>query len=193
MQLVGYKRLTIQVLDKDLNPVAGEKFVIEGKTGGGATSKFSITGLSKTAVKVSGSNIVYYVAQKGLGDVAANFGILDIPFDDETTILGHVTSANGVVHMGEKSDPPFCAVLAESEDLTGQKVGFGLYAGKFGKGEVSAETLKHDADFTPAPEDFTFAPIGKEFDDGNHTVGVGVDTEAFTALVTELFGTPAEA
>lgn len=187
MTLVGYKRMTIQILDNDLKPVSGKQFVVEGKANEGATDKFQITGLAKEAVKTYGSNIPYFVSQKGTGDVKANFGILDLPFEATQEILGRKKSSTGVYHIGEGTEAPYCAVLCESADMRGQKIGFGLYAGKFAQDAVSAETLT-DGDFTPSPDDFTFVPITKVIEGENQTVGIAGDNASFTALSVDLFG-----
>ena len=79
MQTYGFSRITIQQLDNELKPVAGKKHVIDGKPKEGAAASFEITGLTKEPSKVFGSNIAYYVARKGHGDIAANLGILDVP------------------------------------------------------------------------------------------------------------------
>lgn len=189
MTLVGYKRMTIQVLDKDFKPVTASKFVIEGTPDEGATNKFEITGLSKAAIKTYGSNIPYLISQKGTGDVKANFGILDLPFESEQTVLGRKTT-EGVTHIGEETDPPYCAVLMESEDLRGQPIGFGIYIGKFGRDAITAETLT-EGDFQPAPDDYTFVPISKKIGETNQTVGIAADEDGMTKLKAELFGAPA--
>lgn len=190
LTLVGYKRMTIQVLDDDFKPVTASKFVIEGNPDEGATNKFEITGLSKAAIKTYGSNIPYLISQKGTGDVKANFGILDLPFASEQTVLGRKTSTDGVTHIGEETNPPYCAVLMESEDLRGEPIGFGIYIGKFGRDAITAETLT-EGDFQPTPDDYTFVPISKKIEKVNQTVGIASTEAGLTALKTELFGIPA--
>lgn len=185
MTLVGFKRMTIAVLDDELK--VANKIVVEGNMNKGATNNFEITGLSKEAVKTYGSDIPYWVQQKGTGDVKANFGILDLPLESEQEILGRTKATNGVYHIGEATEAPYCAVLTESEDLRGEPVGFGLYVGKFARDSVSSETLT-DGDFTPAADDFTFVPISKKIDDVNQTVGLAVGKTGMDALVAELFG-----
>ena len=52
MALVGFKRMTIRVLDGNANPTPGENlFVIEGQTGKGATRTAKISGLASDPVK----------------------------------------------------------------------------------------------------------------------------------------------
>lgn len=187
MTLVGFKRATIQILDESLKPVPAKKYVIEGKTNEGATSAFEITGLSPEAVKAYGSDIPYFIIQEGTGDVAATFSALDLPFDVENEVLGRTKATNGVYHAGEKTKPPYCAVLFESSTLRGEKMGTGLYAGKFGRESITANT-KEGTTPTPEADQFTFAPVPKKIDDTNETVGFAVGDESFAALVTELFG-----
>ena len=177
MTLVGFKRATIQILDESLKPVPAKKYVIEGKTNEGATSAFEITGLSPEAVKAYGSDIPYFIIQEGTGEVAATFSALDLPFEVENEVLGRTKATNGVYHAGEKTKPPYCAVLFESS----------LYAGKFGRESIAANT-KEGTTPTPEADQFTFAPVPKKIDDANETVGFAVGDESFAALVTELFG-----
>ncbi len=187
MTLVGFKRATIQILDEELQPVDGKKYIIEGTTNKGATSAFEITGLSPEAVKAYGSDIPYWVIQEGTGEVAATFSALDLPFEVENEVLGRQKGTNGVYHAGEKTKPPYCAVLFESATLRGEKMGTGLYAGKFGRESIAGNT-KEGTTPTPEADQFTFAPIQKKINDSNETVGFAVGDESFTALNTELFG-----
>lgn len=187
MTLVGFKQATIQILDEDLKPVAGKKYVIKGETNKGATSGFEITGLSPEAVKVYGSNSPYYVSQQGTGEVDATFSALDLPSAIEHEVLGRNADSNGVFHVGEETVAPYCAVLFESADLRGQKIGTGLYAGKFSRDAISAETLNGDS-YEPEADEYKFTPISKTIDGKNQTVGFADTDSSFTALETELFG-----
>ncbi|MGH1817251.1 major tail protein [Enterococcus casseliflavus] len=187
MTLVGFKRATIQILDEELKPVADKKYVIEGTTNKGATSAFEITGLSPEAVKAYGSDIPYWVIQEGTGEVAATFSALDLPFEVENEVLGRKKATNGVYHAGEKTKPPYCAILFESATLRGEKMGTGLYAGKFGRESIAGNT-KEGSTPTPEADQFTFSPIQKKIGDDNETVGFAVGDESFTALEAELFG-----
>lgn len=191
MTLVGFKRATIQILDEELKPVSGKKYVIEGTTNKGATSAFEITGLSPEAVKAYGSDIPYWVIQEGTGEVAATFSALDLPFEVENEVLGRKKATNGVYHAGEKTKPPYCAILFESATLRGEKMGTGLYAGKFGRESIAGNT-KEGTTPTPEADQFTFAPIPKKIGDDNETVGFAVGDESFTALEAELFDTTGE-
>ncbi|MGM0240240.1 major tail protein [Enterococcus sp. AZ103] len=191
MTLVGFKQATIQILDEDLKPVVDKKFVVKGETNKGATSGFEITGLSPEAVKVYGSNAPYYVSQQGTGEVEATFSALDLPSKIEHEVLGRTSGTNGVFHVGEKTVAPYCAILFESADLRGQKIGTGLYAGKFSRDAVSAETLNGDS-YEPEADEYKFTPIAKVIDSENQTVGFADSDSSFVALETELFGTTTE-
>lgn len=187
MTQVGFKRATIQILDEDLNPVSGKKYVIEGKTGEGATSAFEITGLSPEAVKAYGSDIPYFILQEGVGEVKATFSALDLPFETENEVLGRVKNANGVYHAGEATKPPYCAVLFESKTLAGEQIGTGLYAGKFGLDSISAKTKEGSAS-APEADQYSFSPVFKSVGGQNEIAGFAVGAASFTALSTELFG-----
>lgn len=188
MTQVGFKRATIQILDEDLNPVAGKKYVIEGNTGEGATSAFEITGLSPEAVKAYGSDVPYFVLQEGVGEVSATFSALDLPFEIENEVLGRTKNENGVYHAGEATRPPYCAVLFESKTLAGEQIGTGLYAGKFGRDSISANT-KEGSTAAPEADQYSFSPVFKSVGGQNEIAGFAVGSTAFTALSAELFGT----
>lgn len=187
----GFKRMTILRLTNSLVPETGaEKVVIEGDDGKGATSSFDLTGLAKTPIKVFGSNIAYFLARKGYGDVAANFGILDVPYELDHEMAGHQKTAGGVRLLGKDTEPPHYAILVESEDYeTGDKVGFGIFAGTFGRGAYAANTSSDD-DFTPEADDYVCTPIAKTIDgvDEPQIVGFALGDKEFTELNTLLFG-----
>lgn len=187
MQTVGYNRCIIQVLDKELKPITGDRWVIEGEINKGAGTSFDITGLSKEATKVYGNNVPYLTMRKGTGNTIANLGFLDLPMECESVILGFKKSTNGVTHIGDETEPPYCAVLFESRGLDGEVLGFGMYAGSFSRDGYKAETLNDD-DFTPEPGEYVYTPITKKFDDGNHVVGIADSVETFEALEKECFG-----
>lgn len=189
MQTYGFSRITIQQLDNELKPVAGKKHVIDGKPKEGAAASFEITGLTKEPSKVFGSNISYYVARKGHGDIAANLGILDVPSAIEHEMLGHkkASEESKVYHIGEDTEPPYYAVLIESEDLYGEKLGFGMYAGTFSLDGVKGETLNDD-DFTPEPGEYVYSAVSRQINGKKVTVGFADNSEALAELTTELFG-----
>ncbi|EGO5142115.1 major tail protein [Enterococcus faecalis] len=194
MQTYGFSRITIQQLDNELKPVAGKKHIIDGKPKEGAAASFEITGLTKEPSKAFGSNIAYYVARKGHGDIAANLGILDVPSATEHEMLGHkkASEESKVYHIGEDTEPPYYAVLIESEDLYGEKLGFGMYAGTFSLDGVKGETLNDD-DFTPEPGEYVYSAVSRQINGKKVTVGFADNSEALAELTTELFGeeTPA--
>lgn len=194
MQTYGFSRITIQQLDNELKPVAGKKHIIDGKPKEGAAASFEITGLTKEPSKTFGSNIAYYVARKGHGDIAANLGILDVPSATEHEMLGHkkASEESKVYHIGEDTEPPYYAVLIESEDLYGEKLGFGMYAGTFSLDGVKGETLNDD-DFTPEPGEYVYSAVSRQINGKKVTVGFADDAEALAELEKELFGeeTPA--
>ncbi|MEY8498911.1 major tail protein [Enterococcus avium] len=187
MTAVGFRRAIIQILDKDLSPVPDKKFVVEGKTKEGATSSFEITGLAPEALKIYGSDITYEIFQKGTGELAVKFSALDLPFEMENEVLGRKKSTSGVYHAGEETDPPYCAVLFESATLHGEKMGTGLYAGKFGKDAVSGKSKEGKMD-APDPDEYSFEPIEKEIEGKKEAVGFAVGDSSYEALKTELFG-----
>lgn len=182
----GFRRLKIFI------PAAGENktaqsFVIEGITNKGATSTVEITGLSKEATTVAGSDGVYYISREGVGDAKAVFGLLDLPHATEAAILGYETDEDGLTFVGEKTEAPYCSVVIEDTDLAGNKGEIGLFRGTFAKDTAkSIKTLDPKETFTPEAESFTFTMARAETDEdaGRYEVEYygKKDDEAFAKL-----------
>lgn len=192
MTLVGFKRATIGVLDADGNTLSTH--VIEGKQNEGATSTAEINGLSASPTKVHGSNIAYYVSQRGTGNITANLGVLDLPDQINDVLLGYkVVEETGISYIGNDTEPPYCSVLLESSNLQGATALFGLFKGKFSKETVAMNTLNTDETFTPEAETFVFTAIedDKEGDSNGQTVGkyIGSEETAITALRDQVLPT----
>jgi len=190
MTLVGFKRATIGILGPDGAILPEKKWVIEGKTDGGATSSAEITGLSKEPTKVYGSDVLYYISQKGTGDVSINLGVLDLPEECNDAILGYKAGTTaGVSFVGEDTEPPTCALMLESKDLDGTVVMLAFFKGKFSRDGITLGTLTNEAN-SPEAEAYVFAAMAddKEGESKGQTLGkfIGKDdttAEAFTALV----------
>lgn len=189
MTLVGFKRLTIAVLDNDGKVVTGKKWVIEGKANKGATSNAEITGLNKEATKVYGSDIAYYISQKGTGDVSVNLGLLDLEEECNDAILGYEVK-NGISYVGENTEPPTTAIMLESKDLDGSTAMLGFFKGKFSREAINLSTLNGDA-FEPEAESYVFAAMAddKEGDSKGQTMGkyIGNEETTITALKEQVF------
>lgn len=182
--LVGFKRATIGVFD-DTGKVISTH-VIEGKQNEGATTTANITGLAKEPTRVAGSDITYYVAQKGTGAVAADLGLLDLPNEVNDEILGYRKAESGISFIGNSTEPPYCALLLESEDTKAGTALFGLLKGRFSKDAVSLETLDPSETWTPEAESYVFNAINddKEGDSKGEVVAkyVGKDEAAITEI-----------
>lgn len=185
--LVGFKKATIQILDDKMKPVEGKKYVIQGTANQGATSSFEISGLTSEAVKVYGSDVPYYVLQQGTGDVDVKVSMLDLPPEVENEVLGIKAGDDKIYHIGEDTIAPYCAVLFESSNFKGEKIGIGFYAGKFGRDGLKAET-KTDENKEPEADEYSFKPIAKDVKGKSQTVGLAYETTSFEALETEVLG-----
>lgn len=186
--LIGFKRAKIQPLNSD-GTAEGEVIVLEGTQNEGATQEANISGLSAEPVKVYGSNVAYYVSQKGTGDVAIEFKFLDMPNAAEDTILGYKTDAElKAQFVGEDTEPPYCAVLLESSDTQGNVALFGFFKGKFNKTDISLKT-KEGGNLEPEGETYNFSAVSSDANDkskGNSMVrflGSKEDAAAIEALV----------
>lgn len=190
MTLVGFKKMTIGIFDKDGKIPTANQFVIEGKQDKGATVSAEISGLSKESTKVYGSDIAYYISQKGTGDVSATFGLLDLPEDLNDKILGYKTNDNKISFLGEDTEPPYCAVLMESSDLSGETAMLTIFKGKFSRESINLNTTTNEA-FEPEAEEYVFSAIANdaEGDAKGQSVAkyVGKEEAAITALRTMTF------
>lgn len=195
--LIGFKRAKIQPFKADGTP-DGELIVIEGKADEGATQEASITGLSPEAVKVWGSDVAYYVSQKGTGDISMTLKLLDMPADSEDRILGYqVDEEMGATFAGESTEPPYCAVTLESSDAKGNVAMFGFFKGKFSRGDLAMKS-KEGASFTPEGVQYNYSVVASDKNDkskGNSMVKFLGTEEKKTAVETLVLGnanTPAE-
>lgn len=163
MTAVGFKRLRIGI-HSEKNTVDSEGvYVIEGKQDKGATVSAEISGLSAEPLKVHGSDIAYFVMQKGVGDVTANFGILDMEAELSDILLGYKKSTDGFALIGESTEPPYVSIILESEDLRGNPVMMGFFKGKFSKGEMAFNT-KTGEQTEPEADAFVFSAIADDKD-----------------------------
>lgn len=186
-EVVGFKKISIQILDDDLKPVTGKLFELSGVTNKGATSSFEINGLTKEATKVYGSNIPYFVSQKGTGDVTATISLLDFPFDSEAEVLGFSKNSDGVITIGEDTEAPYCSILMEAGNPQSEPLAFGLYAGKFSRETFQGSTLTNEA-YEMGATEYTFTAISKVIDDKGCTVGYAEGTTAVASLKGDVLG-----
>ncbi|MET3092105.1 phage tail protein [Enterococcus casseliflavus] len=167
----GFSTLSTRVLKTDLTPDTSKQIrVLEGKQKEGGPTAFDLTGLSKEIQKVFAGNREYWIAAKGTGTVAANFGLLDVPVAIEQELLGLVTFGDdgGIDGFGDKTEPPYVATVAEAEDLYGEPVAFAMLAGKFNRDGYSLAT-KNDEDFVPEAGEYVFNAITRDITIGEKT------------------------
>lgn len=182
METYGFDKLSVRKLTTALEPdTTTQVHVLEGKQKEGGPTAFDLTGLSKEAVKVFAGNVEYYLARKGTGSVAANFGLLDVPVEVEQEILGLIKMAEGIDGFGDETEPPYMAAVAEAEDLYGEPVAFAMVAGSFNRDGFSLAT-KNDEDFTPEAGEYVYNAISRK---------VKIDTNEKTVKVLRAFGTEA--
>ena len=192
MTLVGFKKATIGVLDATGKAV--ETFEIIGKQDQGATTSAEITGMSKEATRVYGSDIAYYVSQKGTGDVTCNLGLLDLPDEVNDKILGYKKEGE-ISYIGSDTEAPFCSLMLESSNMQGDTVILGFFKGKFAKEAINMQTLNNEA-FTPEAETYVFSAVSdtKEGETFGQVIGkyIGADDTNAKRLKDRLFPGPEE-
>lgn len=183
MTKVGFKRATIGIFDDSGALV--DSHVFEGQADGGASVTAEITGLSKEPVRVYGSDISYYVSQRGTGDVTVSLSLLDAPEEFVDKALGYEVTADGISFAGEKTEAPYSSLLLESSNLQGETVLLGFFKGKFTKDGETINTLTNEP-ITPEPDVFTFNAITetKSGEASGQVLGkyVGDEAETITKL-----------
>ena len=161
MALVGFKRMTIRVLDGEATPTLGKNlFVVEGKTGEGATRTAKISGLASDPVKTYGIDVAYYTSKRGVGDVKMEMTAVDIPHMVLAKILGHVVK-DEIVYIGEDSDAPLCSVMLESKTSNGTKAQVGFFKGSFSMDSEEFETQKDKQEELP-DDNLSFSAIASD-------------------------------
>ena len=188
MALVGFKRMTIRVLDGEATPTLGKNlFVVEGKTGEGATRTAKITGLSSEPVKTYGSDVAYYTSNRGVGDVKMEMTAVDIPHMVLAKILGHVVK-DEIVYIGEDSAAPLCSVMLESKTANGTKAQVGFFKGSFSMDAEEFETQKEKQEELP-DDNLSFSAIASDDEEikGNYYGKyIGNDEEKIKKLKGQL-------
>ena len=161
MALVGFKRMTIRVLDGNATPTLGQNlFVIEGKTGEGATRTAKISGLASDPVKTYGSDVAYHVSNRGVGDVKMEMTAVDIPSTVLAKILGHQVK-DDIIGIGADTTAPFCSVMLESKIANGTQAQVGFFKGQFSMDSEELETLKDKQEELP-DDSLSFAAIASD-------------------------------
>ncbi|AXQ79425.1 phage tail protein [Streptococcus chenjunshii] len=174
MSLVGFKKMEIRVLDGK-EPTENENvFSVAGVQDKGATQTANITGLTSEPQKTYGSDVAYFSTQKGVGDVKAELGLIDLPFDLQSTILGRAKGEDGVVTIGADTTAPFCSLTLFSTTAQGEEVAIGFFKGQFSMESIEIETLTGENPELKT-ESLTFTALAS--DDGDTAgqyVGIGV-------------------
>lgn len=143
---VGFKSLTVRILDGNQTPTDGENlFIIQGKKGEGATQTAKISGLAADAIKSFGSNIAYHVNNRGVGDVKVDLGLLDIPVALYVKALGYEDD-DGILDFGADTVSKDVAILLESNTADGSGAYYGFYKGNLAMDAIDLNTLKEKAE-----------------------------------------------
>ena len=153
---VGFKKLTIRILDKAAAKAGENLFVIDGRKDGGATTSAKISGLAVESVKTWGSDKPYFVSGKGVGDVKVDFDIIDFPEEAQDAVLGLKVGEDGLTTATSDTESPDVAILIESEDIRGNRVMLGFTTGKFSYDGSEFNTATDKASEL-TPETITFA------------------------------------
>lgn len=174
MQPIGFKRMTIQVLGQ-----TDKKFVIEGASGKGATKTAKISGLAADPIQTYGSDIAYYTSRRGVGEVKAEFELIDIPMDVQKVVFGYKsgTTATGLTFIGEDTEAPEVSILLEAPDTEGNAY-FGFFKGTLSKEDLELKSQEAKKDGLDSQKVVFTAQPGTTGDAKGQYVGMGIDTEA---------------
>ncbi|HEQ9666872.1 TPA: major tail protein [Streptococcus pyogenes] len=174
MQAIGFKRMTITVLDNTTN-----SFVIEGTKDKGATKTAKISGLSSEPTKTYGSDIAYYTSRRGVGDVKLETEAIDIPFDVLKAILGYKDN-KGITFVGEDTEAPEVSVLLEAPATGGKHVYLGFFKGTFSMDDFELKSKEEKNEGLDSQKLVFTAQPGDEGDAKGQYVGWAFDekTEA---------------
>ncbi len=97
---------------------------------------------------------------------------------------------NKISFLGEDTEPPYCAVLMESADLSGDTAMLAIFKGKFSRESINFNTKTNEA-FEPEAEEYVFSAIANDIegDAKGQTVAkyVGNEEASITALRTMTF------
>ncbi|MGM7413853.1 major tail protein [Lactococcus lactis] len=173
---VGFKKLTIRILDSKPATLDTNLFVVEGKKDKGATSSAKISGLAVDPVKTWGSNGVYHTSGKGIGDAKIDFDIIDIPDNVQSAILGYAVDEDKIITGGNDAQAPDCSILIEDYDIRGNNFLFGFLTGVFSYDGVEIETLQGKASEIK-PDTMTYS-VGSDDNGDSFKKYVGTDTAA---------------
>ncbi len=190
MVLIGFKKMTIRVLGDGAPVTSGEGqnvFVVEGKTGEGATQEAKIDGLASDPKKTYGSDVAYHVSRKGVGDVKVDLTAVDIPETVKNKILGHKTT-DGITYVGAETEAPYCSILLESTGSDGTQALLGFFKGSFSLNDMELKTLGEKTEELPG-EKFTYTAIASDdVATKGHYMGkyLGDEADAISALKAQL-------
>lgn len=181
---VGFKKLTIRILDGKSATQDENLFVIEGKKNKGATSSAKVLGLAVDPVKTWGSNGVYHTSGKGVGDGKIDFDIIDIPDNVQSAILGYTVDEDKIITAGSDTQAPDCSILIEDYDIRGEKLMLGFMTGVFSYDGVEIETLQGKASEIK-PDTMTYS-VGSDDNGDFFKKYVGSDTAAQDKVLAAL-------
>lgn len=160
MSLVGFKRMTVRILDGKTATKGSNVFVIEGKEAEGAMQTASISGLSSEPTKTYGSNVAYFVTSKGVGDVSVDLTAVDVPETVKNALLGF-QEKDGITLVGADTEAPYCSIMLESSNAKGESAYIGFFKGQFSMDTIDFETTKDSTDELPS-ESFKFTAIASD-------------------------------
>ncbi|EIA21424.1 major tail protein [Listeria fleischmannii] len=177
MITVGFKRATVATFGADGAVV--NTHVVEGRATKGATTEAQITGLSPESKTAWGSDVGYYISQKGVGELKLELSILDLTFEMQNDVLGWKQDATlGFTAVGDQTEPPYTATVLESYNAENEPVAFAFFRGRYTKDEFGLKTRTNEA-FEPEAEKLVMNCVANE---GGLSYGMAVGAENVAKL-----------
>ena len=155
MSLVGLNKLHYAKLTKD------------DSTGVTYSTVTRIVGAIEADIEYQTNATTLYADDKAFavatasGDIKLSLNVEDLPLDIRADLLGH-TVKNGVMEIKGGDEPPYVAVLYESQKRDGSIRYMKLLKGKFQEPNDSAKTKTDTPEFTTPTIEGTF--VNREYD-----------------------------
>ncbi|GAB4073672.1 hypothetical protein GCM10028778_11750 [Barrientosiimonas marina] len=159
MSTIGFESIDIGIMDEDENIT--DTYTLDKQSGGAINA--SISGLGAEMSTVYASNAPFYISALGTGQPELELQVADIPDDVLSKISGADEDADGIMKLGDKTQPPFAAVVLKTQGMGGDDIYVSLLKGKFQFPDQSMSTV-NDSGAEPSEDTITFNGVSRNSD-----------------------------
>lgn len=179
---VGFNRVIFGIMNEKEQVV--DTAIIDGNSGGAVELKTS--GFQGQSNTVYASNIAYFVSDAGTGTGKIDLTTIELPSDVATKVLGDKLE-DGILSTTADVRQPYCAMIAEAEDLQGNKMWIGIAKAKFAT--VDGDDLKTSEDKGKTPNNvaITGSAITRRIDKLVKAKGSETSGATFDGFVKKMF------